>query len=53
MIFILCEQCGNEFGRYKKILKENGTAKALCPYCRWENPLPKKKKKENDSNEKR
>lgn len=41
---ILCEQCGNEFDYGKKVERE-GVLKISCPYCRYLNPLPHKRKK--------
>lgn len=41
---ILCEQCGNEF-RYGKLVVKEDKELISCPYCRWLNPKPKRKKK--------
>lgn len=44
MTMILCEQCGNEFDYGKKVERENKTY-ISCPYCRYLNQPPQRRKK--------
>lgn len=44
---ILCEQCGNEFNRGRKIETDSGKKMIECPYCKWRNPFPTKRNKKN------
>ena len=44
---ILCEQCGNEFMRGKKVKVQDNPLKIKCPYCGYLNDLPNRFKKNN------
>lgn len=45
---ILCEQCGNTFLKGKLIETPDGRYKLECPYCRWKNNMPRRKRKRKE-----
>lgn len=46
---ILCEQCGNEFDYGKKV-ERDGEVKISCPYCRYLNQPPQRRKRKKQFN---